>query len=171
MRAADEAAMIAETATTAAVESTKKATANTWEYESQESPMGDGAIRTASLTSTTPLRLDFQYNGVKYPTLVMRHGKAKDVMFYVDRGQIIFHSGSSYSDRAIRMRVDEKHAFTVNGSESESRDSRVVFLPIYSRLLNELPTAKTLKIEVNYHTQGRFVPEFNVEDFDSLKVQ
>ncbi len=93
-----------------AVEKQKaEASAAPWSYSQNDDPMSKGKTYHASLMSSNTVQFGFPYSGAQHGTLTLRIDPkyGKDVIFSIEKGQILCHS---YQDCTVRVRFDEENA-------------------------------------------------------------
>lgn len=141
-----------------------------WLYNTSSDSMSGKAVHTAHVESTNSFNFDFPYSGAQKATLRVRHHPrwGNDIMFSIDKGQILCHS---FSGCPIRVRFDDEKAVTYDGTEPDDNSSEMVFLPAYATLTAKMAKAKIMRIEVNVYQQGSVVGEFNVEGFKPEKLK
>jgi hypothetical protein len=135
-----------------------------WRYDRSDEGMSGKAVITAQVTSTNTINLDFPYSGSQHGTLTLRrHPRwGNDVIFRIERGQILCHS---YGNCTINVKFDDGKVIRLNGNPPEDNSSEVVFIPGFSTFTKQLPNAKRVKIEVSLYQAGNQVFEFDVSGF------
>ena len=135
-----------------------------WRYDRSDEGMSGKAVISAQVTSTNTINLDFPYSGSQHGTLTLRrHPRwGNDVIFRIERGQILCHS---YGDCTINVKFDDGKVIRLNGNPPEDNSSEVVFIPGFSTFTKQLPNAKRVKIEVSLYQAGNQVFEFDVSGF------
>ena len=112
-----------------------------------------------SLRAETRLDLPFPYAGENYASLTVRKRGAKgrpEVMFLVDKGQILCHPG----DCQVRVRFDDKPVSTFSADRAASGRSDVIFIENVTRFLQGATTAKQIRIEASFYNVGKVVSVF-----------
>ncbi len=141
-----------------------------WRYDASEEKMSGGVRKVASVESTNTVDFDFPYKGSQNGTITLRtdpqHGK--DVMFRIERGQILC---PSYDGCTVQVRFDDEKATAFSASGPADHSSTVIFLNDYSRFLAKLRKAKRVRVSVNIYQQGSPIFEFDVSGFDIEKYQ
>jgi hypothetical protein len=146
----------------------KEAEMGSWDYYTSQDPMSDKPVHVARVQSENSFQFDFPYSGPQHATLTLRsHPKwGKDVIFAIERGQILCHSYNC----PVRVRFDDEPAKTYTGNEPADNSSDAVFVPAYSTFMAKLAKAKRVRIEVNVYKQGTLTTEFKVKGFDRSKL-
>lgn len=141
-----------------------------WRYDRSDEGMSGKAVITAQVTSTNTINLDFPYSGSQHGTLTLRrHPRwGNDVIFRIERGQILCHS---YGDCTINVKFDDGKVIRLNGNPPEDNSSEVVFIPGFTTFTKQLPKAKRVKIEVSLYQAGNQVFEFDVSGFKPEKFK
>lgn len=159
----------AEKATSIITDIDKELIGSQWTYLSDTDSMTGKKSYSATVTSSNSFNFDFPYQGEQNAKLTLRnhdrHGK--DVIFFIDKGQILCHT---YNCR-VQMRIDDKAPIALTGTEPADNSTEAVFIPAYSRLIRDLPKAKTLRVEVLIFQHGPLVAEFDVSGFDPKRLQ
>lgn len=141
-----------------------------WSYNRSDEGMSGKAVVTAWVESSNTINLGFPYTGSQNGTLTLRrHPRwGNDVIFRIERGQILCHS---YGDCRINVRFDDGKVMRFNGNPPEDNSSEVVFIPAFSTFTKQLPTAKRVKIEVSIYQAGNNVFDFDVSGFKPEKFK
>lgn len=141
-----------------------------WIYGKSEDPMAKGVTYGAAVESTNTVNFGFPYSGPQHGTLTLRthprHGK--DVIFSIERGQILCHS---YEDCTILVRFDDQKAQNYSAVGAADNSTETVFIRNYSRFLTNMQKAKTVRISMEIYHQGAPVFEFDVSGFDAKKYK
>lgn len=134
-----------------------------WYYHASEDLMTSKKNLIARVQSSNSFEFDFPYQGRQKAHLTIRkHPQyGRDVIFYIEKGQIIC---SSYSCPIV-VRFDDGRAINVKGSEPEDGSTEVVFLPLYDTMMRRLSSASTVRIQFQVFQQGSYVAEFDVRGF------
>lgn len=135
-----------------------------WTYSSRSEGMSGQNVVTAYVQSTNTINLDFPYSGPQRGVLTLRrHPRwGNDVIFRIERGQILCHS---YGECRINVRFDDGSVARYKGNPPEDNSSEVVFIPAFSTFVKRLPNAKIVKVEVSIYQNGNNVFEFDVSGF------
>lgn len=141
-----------------------------WRYDRSDEGMSGKAVISAQVISTNTINLDFPYSGAQHGTLTLRrHPRwGNDVIFRIERGQILCHS---YGDCTINVKFDDGKVTRLNGNPPEDNSSEVVFIPGFSTFTKQLPNAKRVKIEVSLYQAGNQVFEFDISGFKPEKFK
>jgi hypothetical protein len=139
-----------------------------WTYKTSDDSMSGKPVRTAYVDSTNSFEFDFPYSGKQTARLTLRrHPRwGKDVIFAIERGQILCHS----YDCSVKVRFDDEPAKTYRATEPADNSSESVFLPAYDTFAKKLETAKRVRIEVNVYQQGSLVADFDVDGFKAAAL-
>ncbi len=139
-----------------------------WDYDVNEDLMSGSKRYTASLKSANTVSFGFPYGGEQHGTLTLRtvQGKGKDVLFYIQRGQILC---PSYQGCNVLVRFDDEKPmrFAANGPADHS--SELIFLENYSKFITKLKKAKRVRLSVDIYQNGAPAFEFDVSGFDPDK--
>lgn len=136
-----------------------------WYYGSSDDGMSEKKVHYARVESTNSFEFGFPYQGAQHARLtVRRHPRwGNDVIFTIERGQILCHS---FSGCPVKVRFDDGPVQTYQGNEPEDNSSDTVFIPGHAGFVSKLGKAKKLRIEVNVYHEGTLTAEFNVEGFN-----
>lgn len=137
-----------------------------WRYHHVEDKMGTRASHQAEVSSTNMVNFNFPYSGAQYGTLTLRtHPRyGKDVIFRIEKGQILCHS---YEDCTVLVRFDDEKPTTYAAVGPEDNSTEMIFLRNYSRFAAKLLKAKRVRISVNIYQEGAPVFEFDVSGFNT----
>lgn len=141
-----------------------------WRYSVDEDPMSSSKTYFASVVSTNSVEFNFPYGGSQNGYLTLRthprHGK--DVIFRIERGQILC---PSYEGCTVLVRFDEEPAtkYSANGAADNSTES--LFLENYGRFAEKVLKSKRVRISAEIYQQGSPVFEFDVSGFDATKYR
>lgn len=141
-----------------------------WSYRSSKEGMSGKSVRTASVSSTNIISLDFPYAGPQRGELLLRrHPRwGNDVIFSIEKGQILCHS---YGDCAIQVRFDDGQVLRYEGTEPSDNSTEYVFIPAFGTFMKRLPNTKVVKVEVQIYQSGNQVFEFDVSGFKPEKFE
>jgi len=139
-----------------------------WQYHQWGDEMGKGAVNVAWVKSSNTVNFGFPYSGAQHGDLTLRvHPRySKDVIFKIEKGQILCHS---YDNCTVLVRFDDEKAerFTASGAADHSTET--IFIQNYSRFMAKMLKAKKVRISVNIYQEGSPVFEFDVSNFDRAK--
>jgi len=139
-----------------------------WQYHQWADEMGKGAISAAWVKSSNTVNFGFPYSGAQHGDLTLRvhprHGK--DVIFKIEKGQILCHS---YDNCTVLVRFDNEKAERFAASDSADHSRETIFITNYSRFMEKMLKAKKVRISVNIYQEGSPVFEFDVSNFDRAK--
>lgn len=140
-----------------------------WSYSTFKDDMTSKTGYTAFVTSTNSFEFEFPYQGKQHAKLTLRkHPRwGNDVMFSIEKGQILCHS---YGDCSVRVRFDDGPSQTLTGTEPADNSSETVFIPGFQRFSSQLAKSKVLRIEVNVFHQGTLTASFDVDGFDPKRL-
>ncbi len=129
---------------------------NGWQYSTNVDDLSGKEVYNAAIRSSNFQSFDFPYNGQTYGTLILRkHPRyGKDIIFQIDRGQILCHT---YDSCPFTLRFDEGSPIKMTGNPSEDNSSDTAFLP-YNRLFHKIKNSKKLVIGIPIYQEG--VPTF-----------
>jgi hypothetical protein len=150
--------------TSVSAEASKPIIQSKWEYPTSVDDLSGKTIYNAAIKSENFHSFDFPYQGDTYGTLFLRkHPRyGKDIIFQLDRGQILCHS---YGDCSVTIRFDKKNPITITANPSGDNASEVIFLP-YKRLFNLIKNSKKMVIEVSVYQEGAPSFTFNTENLN-----
>lgn len=139
-----------------------------WAYSQDPDPMGKGATYYARVSSTNTVEFDFPYAGTQRGNLFLRtHPRyGKDVIFQIERGQILCRS---YQSCNVLIRFDNEEPSTFSAIGPSDGSSETILIRNYSRFTEKMFKAKQVRLAVNIYKQGAPVFEFDVSDFDKNK--
>lgn len=145
-------------------------TGQQWQYEATEDPMSGGKRFTASVRSSNSVSFDFPYAGAQHGTITIRSGpgKGKDVLFFIERGQILC---PSYEGCSAQVRFDDEKPVRFRAVGPADHSSETIFLHDYSKFLAKLKKAKRVRLSVEIFQNGSPAFEFDVSGFDPVKYQ
>lgn len=144
-------------------------TGQQWQYDVSEDPMTGAKRYTATVRSSNTVSFGFPYSGAQRGSLTLRaQGKGKDVLFYIEQGQILC---PSYQGCSAQVRFDEEKPvrFSANGPADHS--SETIFLSDEGRFISKLKKAKRVRLAVEIYQNGAPAFEFDVSGFDQDKFQ
>lgn len=136
-----------------------------WEYSQNEDKMSGGTTYHAHTVSTNTVNFDSPYSGDQHAVLILRNSsrQGKDVMFQIERGQILCNS---YEDCEVLVRFDDEKATKYSAIGPADNSTETIFIRNYSRFVEKMRKAKLVRISTNIYQQGAPIFEFNVSDFD-----
>lgn len=144
------------------------ASVSSWQYHQWADDMGKGAVYVAWVKSSNTVNFGFPYSGVKHGDLTLRahprHGK--DVIFKIEKGQILCHS---YDNCTVLVRFDDEKAERFSASNAADHSTETIFIKNYSRFMEKMLKAKKVRVSVNIYQEASPVFEFNVSNFDRAK--
>jgi hypothetical protein len=135
-----------------------------WEYTSVVDDLTGQNVYNAHLKSNNYHSFDFPYRGETYGTLILRkHPRyGKDVIFQIDRGQILC---DTYSDCTVTIRFDKGKPFPITGTPPADNSSTSVFLP-YNELLRSIKNSNKMVVGITVHQEGSRVFSFDTKKLD-----
>ena len=116
------------------------------------------------------MNFDFPYSGEQHATLNLRVDPryGKDVIFRIERGQILCHS---YEDCTVLVRFDDGKAVNYTAVGAADNSTETIFIRNYGRFVENMLKAKMVRISTNIYQEGAPVFEFDVSDFDQNKYK
>lgn len=139
--------------------------ASQWDYSQSSDPMGKGNSHSAAVVSSNTVDFGFPYAGAQRGTLVLRtdprHGK--DVIFHIERGQILCHA---YQTCSALVRFDDEQAIKFNAVGAADNSSKTIFLSGHDRFVEKVSKAKRVRLSTTVYQQGSPVFEFEVGGFE-----
>jgi len=132
--------------------------------------MSKGTTHHAWVLSSNTVNFDFPYSGEQHATLNLRDGPryGKDVIFRIERGQILCHS---YEDCTVLVRFDDGKASNYTAVGPADNSTETIFIRNYARFVGNLLKAKRVRISTNIYQEGAPVFEFDVSGFDQGKYK
>ena len=132
--------------------------------------MGKGTVYQAQVASSNTVNFAFPYSGPQHATLILRtHPRyGKDVIFSVERGQILCNSND---DCNVLVRFDDQEAVKYSASEPTDNSRTLIFIRNYSAFVGKMLKAKRVRIAVNFYQQGSPAFDFDVSDFSQAKYK
>jgi hypothetical protein len=168
VKAAEEAERVRAAEAAAAAESQRLA--NKWTYRVDEDPMTSRKSRYATIESENTVTFDFPYQGAQHGRLMLRDHPTygHDVIFSIERGQILCHS---YDDCQVRVRFDEGNPERWNAAGPSDNSTTSVFIRSHSRFVQKLRAAKVVRLQIPVYQQGEPMFEFQVGGFDYARYR
>lgn len=130
-----------------------------WNYLDRPDPMTDRLTRTACVTSTNQVQLDFPYSNVT-ADLCLRDAPGQGLDAYVvlnGDGQIICRS---YDRCTLDVRFDEDAVQSYRGSDAADGASHIVFINDAGRIATALKSADVTRVELTLYQAGTQALEF-----------
>jgi len=144
-------------------------TGQQWQYDVSEDPMSGAKRYTASVRSSNTVSFGFPYSGTQRGTLTLRtKGKEKDVLFYIEQGQILC---PSYQGCSVMVRFDEEKPVRFAARGPADHSSETIFLSDEGRFIGKLKKANRVRLAVEIYQNGAPAFEFDVSGFDQDKFQ
>ncbi|MDM5181704.1 hypothetical protein PO883_31485 [Massilia sp. DJPM01] len=145
-------------------------TGQQWNYSATADKMTGGTTYNAAVSSSNTVSFDFPYSGQQHGTLSLRIDRkyGKDVMFSIEKGQILCHS---FQDCVVLVRFDDEKPTKYAAAGPADNSSDTIFIRGYDKFSAKLRKAKTVRLSVNIYQQGAPVFEFDVSGFDQEKFQ
>lgn len=141
-----------------------------WNVSKSIDEMTDKEVVTAIAYSSNKAQFDFPYDGGSILRMYVRKIENKlDVFFYISKGQ--FDCNSYTGTDKITIRFGEEPAISYKACESATHDSQYIFIAKSSdarAILEKCKSAKDIKVQVSFFSQGSRVFNFNVEEPLSL---
>ena len=143
-----------------------------WDYTEKTDPMTDKTVRSARISSKEVIDLPFPYAGQQSATLVLRTGTTArpEAMLFIRRGQLMCHDSYDGTGCPIRVRFDAGYPDTVDGSPSSDNDSKVVFFPIGTDVVERMIASKQFRAEMTLFQAGDHIFTFDMSGLDSSKL-
>lgn len=136
-----------------------------WSYSQDADAMSKGTTYHAAVLSSNTVNFDFPYSGEQHATLNLRDDPryGKDVIFRIERGQILCHS---YEDCTVLVRFDDGKASHYTAVGAADNSTETIFIRNYGRFVASMLKVKRVRISTNIYQEGAPVFEFEVSDFD-----
>lgn len=163
-------APVASAAPTPVPTAEKTSSGSQWNYSANEEKMTGGTTYHAVVSSTNTVNFGFPYSGTQNASLRLRIDPkyGKDVMFSIEKGQILCHS---YEDCSILVRFDEEKPRNYAAVGAADNSSETIFIRNYDQFVGNLRKAKRVRISANIYQQGSPVFEFDVSGFSAEKFR
>jgi hypothetical protein len=157
-------------ATQAATDPVAVQVGSQWNYSHVPDAMSKGTTHHAIVISSNTVEFKFPYSGEQHGRLNLRIDPkyGKDVIFSIEKGQILCHS---YEDCSVLVRFDEEPAMKFSGVGSADNSTESVFIRNYDKFTSKLAKAKIVRISTNIYQEGAPVFEFDVRGFDHQKYK
>lgn len=141
-----------------------------WRYAVDEDPMSGSKLYTAVVKSTNSVSFGFPYAGEQKGTFMLRakSGGKKDVMFYIERGQILC---PAYQGCSALVRFDDDKPVRFKASGPSDHSSETIFLADYGKFLARLKKANRVRLAIEIYQNGAPAFEFDVSGFDPEQYQ
>jgi hypothetical protein len=141
-----------------------------WSYSHVADAMSKGTTYHAVVSSTNTVEFKFPYAGAQHARLNLRTDPryGKDVIFSIERGQILCHS---YEDCTVLVRFDDEQATNYSAVGAADNSTETIFIRNYDRFVGKMLKAKRVRISTNIYQEGAPVFEFDVSGFDLSKYK
>lgn len=129
------------------------APASKWSYDEQTDEMRGTVTKTARVTSSNEVNLNFPYGTVSgHLDVRKRPTDGLNIIFSVDNGQILCHS---FSDGHVSVKFDDQPIKNYGCDGASDGSSDVAFIRNESGFLANLKKAKKVIIEAEFYQMGR----------------
>lgn len=123
-----------------------------WTYDERTDEMRGTVTKTARVTSSNEVNLEFPYGTVSgHIEIRKRPTDGLNIMFFVDEGQILCHS---FSDGHVSVKFDDQPIKRYSCTGASDGSSDVAFINNESGFLANLKKAKKVIIEAEFYRQG-----------------
>ena len=123
-----------------------------WTYNEQKDEMRGTVTKTARVTSSNEVNLQFPYGTVSgYIEVRKRPSDGLNVMFLVDEGQILC---DSFSDGHVSVKFDDQPIKRYGCDGASDGSSDIAFLSNETGFLASLKKSKKVIIEAEFYQQG-----------------
>lgn len=141
-----------------------------WSYSQYPDAMSKGTKYQAAISSSNTVNFNFPYSGEQHATLNLRTHPSygKEVIFRIERGQILCQS---YEDCTVLVRFDDEKTVNYRAVGASDNSTETIFIRNYSRFVENMLKAKTVRISTNIYQAGAPIFEFDVSDFDQNKYK
>lgn len=141
-----------------------------WSYSHVADAMSKGTSYHAVVSSANAVEFKFPYAGAQNARLNLRTDPryGKDVIFSIERGQILCHS---YEDCTVLVRFDNEKATNFSAVGAADNSTETIFIRNYDRFVGKMLKAKRVRISTNIYQEGAPVFEFDVSGFDLNKYK
>lgn len=137
-----------------------------WQISKWTDEMTDKETKVASIVSSNKVNFDFPYEGGSTLKMSIREkNNTIDVYFRISKGQFVCSEYSGTDN--ITIRFDDEPAKKYKASESSTNDSEIIFIARTAdakAILNKCKTAKTIKVQTNFYSEGSRVFTFEPEE-------
>lgn len=129
-----------------------------WQYEERVDEMRDATTKTAVLTASDPINLDFPY-GQSYPRLIVRQDAKYgfDIILQAN-GQFLCRS---YQGDTLSVKFDDGPIQTWPCNEADAGTSDIVFFNREQSFLSQLRGSRRLIVEAEMYNAGRQQMKFD----------
>lgn len=158
--ASDSQVVAAADAASAAVTQSEE---SAWSYDSREDKMNGRKVTFAKVTSSNTVNFGFPYQGAQHGHLTLRAGNDRDVIFSIERGQLMCNS---YDGCTVKVRFDDGKPESFSAIGPADNSSETVFLHNYKGFMAKMRKAKVVRLSMNIYDQGSPVFEFDVRGFN-----
>lgn len=132
-----------------------------WSYSVSNDSMSGKVEKSASLTSSNSLHLDFPYNGQNYGRLTVRNHPqyGLDVIVSVTKGQILCEVYTCH----LKIRFDDGSLEKFTMAPAADHSSTVVFAKYPNWAIKHLRNARNILIQLPMYQSGNQVLRFEVD--------
>jgi hypothetical protein len=143
----------------------RAADAAKWSYSSATDPMTSRVARTATIQSENTVNFDFPYQGEQRGRLMLRNHPSygRDILLHIGSGQFLC---PSYDGCSVRIRFDEGPAERWHANAAADHSTTVIFISGYSRFVERMRRARTVRIQAEIYQEGSPTFEFRTGGFD-----
>ena len=137
-----------------------EAKVSTWGYQNSVDKMTGKSVKTASLTSTQSMSLEFPYQGNNYAQIEVRKNKSNtdEVLFSFEKGQSLC---KNYGDPCrVMVRFDDAQPVAYGGHGPSDGSSNYVFLSPAAKFAADAKKAKKIKVSLDIYNNGTQILEF-----------
>lgn len=135
-------------------------TASSWEYGSSKDEMNGKVSKHATNKSVNTVNFEFPYQGEQHGSIMVTDGN--QVLFFIEKGQVICHGGSRYGTCRVRVKFDDEKEKYVN-AEKIGDDSRAVVFTDRS-FLKKIKKSRKLMIQAEVYHNGLPIFTFDVKN-------
>ncbi|MBN1987843.1 MAG: hypothetical protein JW783_00415 [Bacteroidales bacterium] len=136
-------------------------TEQNWTYMEDKDPMDGTARHFANNTSINKIDFEFPYNGGSSFKLTLREmGYGNEVLIRVSSGQFLTDALNGVT---IRAKFDENQPINYTYQTPSDGSLDMIFIDEAESFIENLKTAKKLKIEAQFYNEGSKIIEFDVD--------
>lgn len=135
----------------------------TWEIRTWKDEMRDAENKTACLTSTNRVQLNWPYQSQHVDLCIRksaRHGQDAYVALQ-GSGQFICRS---YDGCSVKVRVDDRPVAGYSASDASDGSSDIIFINSTSRFITAVRGARTILIEAEFYEAGLQQMRFETDE-------
>lgn len=123
-----------------------------WAYDVERDAMTGKEEITAHIQSKSTAELKWPHGSVRGRIIVRKHPRhGRDIIFAASGGQIPCRS---YSPCSVLVRFDDNQPIKIQAANPSDGSPDVIFLRGFDRLLAAISKSKTMRIEIEFYSNG-----------------